>query len=152
TPAEQVAALRAQFVEKLDEVRAELQAARDELPERNRAYATARADYEALTKYVLTPLRRTNADLQPTLETLPAAPHGWLTHDAHKPIKQAQAALRQLERQIAALEQNLGKWQDEVSFLDRVLVGDKVSSVRLVVARATPRVVEFDNITMPREG
>ncbi len=140
---EKIAALRAQHVEKLNTVRAELQSARESLSERKVGYDTERDKYERVSRRMLTPLRPT--------ESMPAANHSWLNGEAKKELTQAQSALRQLERQIEALEQDLSKWADEIGYLDRVLAGDKVSSMRLVVPQPKAPVVEFDNILMPKE-
>jgi cob(I)alamin adenosyltransferase len=140
---DEVVALRAQFLEKLNTVRAELQSARESLPEHKAAYDAERDQYERLTRRVLYPLQST--------ESLPSAVHAWMLGEAKATLTQAQAAFRQIERQIKSLEQDLSKWADEVAYLDRVLAGHRKSSVRLVAERTKPPVVEFDIILPPRE-
>jgi cob(I)alamin adenosyltransferase len=139
---DEVAALRAQFVENLNAVRTELQSARASLTERKTAYDTERAQYERLTRRVLNPTQGTGS-----LPSIPSATHTWLNGEARAQLIQAQSAFRQLERQIGSLEQDLSKWADEVSYLDRILAGDKVSSVRLVASRPKAPLIEFDNIS-----
>lgn len=151
TPADRVAAQRALYVEKLNELIAQLNDARAQLPLAEAAERAAKVEYDELYSFVMAPSQRLDGARANVLTEMPAATHSWLYHEAKEPSKLAKSTLHALQRLITQLENDCSKWRGEIDFIDTVLNQDgKVAALRPVAVKSPkPDLVEFDNITLP---